>query len=136
MTLPSIQACFILCCLHMGTYRRPNGTQEHATLSDPRQHFRWEAIREDIVHRFTFGAQTTSSPDWHHPLEKLPTPSRSAQRLRICVIICLWACVNVQEISPRSHVYSAQRLDDRDLSAVLITLPGLPPLILQRPRAP
>lgn len=45
-------------------------------------------------------------------------------------------CVNVQEISPGSHVYSAQRLDDQDLSAVLITLLGLPPLILQRPQAP
>lgn len=51
------------------------------------------------------------------------------------VYVCMyWG--NVQEISPGSHVYSAQRLDDQDLSAVLITLPGLPPLILQRPQAP
>lgn len=65
--------------------------------------------------------------------------------LLVCVCVIIWECMhvyvcmywgNVQEISPGSHVYSAQRLDDQDLSAVLITLPGLPPLILQRPQAP
>lgn len=139
-TFSLIQACFILYSLHMWTYQRPNGTLEHAPLNDPREHFHWEAVKgeywtwvyvcaclspDNIVSWLASSTGKNSDP-----------LSRSARHLRICVIICLSACVNVQEIPPRSHVYSAQRLGDRDLSAVLITLPGLPPLILQRPQAP
>lgn len=133
ITFPLIQACFFLYSLHMWTYQRPNAHRNMlhsmtrgSTFTD------WEGIRGNIVRRFTDNIVSWLASS----TGKTPTPSSSARHLCICVIIFLSACVNVQEIPPNSHVYSTQRLGDQDLSAVLITQPGLPPLILQRPQAP
>lgn len=137
MTFPLIRACFILYSLHMWTYQRPKA---HRNMLHSMTRGSTGRQQEGIL--YVVYICVCLSPDNIVSLlasstGKTPsTPLRSARHLRICVIICLSACVNVQEIPPHSHVYSAQRLGDRDLSAVLITLPSLPPLILQRPQAP
>lgn len=73
------------------TYQRPNGTQKHATLNDPREHFQWKAIRENIVCTFAFMCvcvRTRQSPDWHHPLEQVWLFLDPVD-VCACVIICV-----------------------------------------------
>ena len=94
MTFPLIQTCFLPYSLHMWTYQRPNGTQEHVPLNHPEEHFCWEAIRGIIVRGFTF-VRPDNCVSWlASSTGKTPTSLRSAQHMRISVIICLsaWMC--------------------------------------------
>lgn len=100
------------------TYRRPNGTQKHATLNDLKEHFQWEVISENIVCTFAFMCVCEHSPDWHHPLEKvwlLLDPVDVCAYvwlfvcLRLCECVCMWVnvCECIGDITRLSCLFSS-----------------------------